>query len=84
MAFARRPGSRPYGIAARDDGTIWYSESGVTPNTLVAFDPATETFAQWPIPSGGGVVRNIAAAPDGRLYLACSGVNKVAVVEISR
>jgi virginiamycin B lyase len=77
-------GSRPYGIAVRGDGTIWYSESGLEPNTLVVFDPVAETFAHWPIPSGGGVVRNIAAAPDGRLYLACSGVNKVAVVDISR
>jgi len=77
-------GSRPYGIAVRPDGSVWYSESGVTPNTFVAFGPATEAFAHWPIPSGGGVVRNMEAAPDGRLYLACSGVNKVAVVEVSR
>jgi len=28
------------------------------------------------------VVRNIAAAKDGRLYLACSGVNKVAIVNV--
>src|SRR2546430_7413992 len=29
-----------------------------------------------PIPSGGGVVRNMAATKDGRLYLACSGDRK--------
>jgi virginiamycin B lyase len=28
-------GSKPYGIAATADGMIWYSESGVTPNTIV-------------------------------------------------
>jgi hypothetical protein len=28
-------------------------------------------------------VRNMVATPDGRLYLACSGVNKVAVAEVS-
>ena len=59
---------------------IWYSESGVQPNTLVRFDPKTKTFAERAIPSGGGVVRNMAATSDGRVYLACSGVNKVAVV----
>lgn len=32
------------------------------------------------IPPSGGVVRNMVATPDRRLYLACSGVNKVAVV----
>ena len=78
------PGSRPYGIAIAPDGTVWYSESGVTPNTLVRFDPGTKKFSTAPIPSGGGVVRNMVATPDGKLYLACSGVNKVAVAEITR
>jgi virginiamycin B lyase len=72
--------SRPYGIAVTRDGEVWYSESGVSPNTIVRFDPTTQTFAVRAIPSGGGVVRNIVATPDGRLYLACSGVNKVAIV----
>ena len=27
--------SKPYGIAVTSDGVVWYSESGVTPNTLV-------------------------------------------------
>ncbi len=72
----------PYGIAVAPDGVVWYSESGVDPNTLVRFDPRTATFAEEKIPSGGGVVRNMLATPDGRLYLACSGVNKVAVVEV--
>jgi len=75
--------SEPYGIAATPDGMIWYSESGVKPNTLVRFDPKTKTFSSRPIPSGGGVVRNMVATADGRLYLACSGVNKVAVVTLS-
>jgi virginiamycin B lyase len=76
--------SRPYGIAITPDGIVWYSESGVKPNTLVRFDPKTSSFEMWKIPSGGGVVRNMAATKDGRLYLACSGVNKVAVVKIAR
>ena len=73
--------SEPYGIAITSDGEVWYSESGMKPNTLVKFDPKTEAFSQTQIPSGGGVVRNMVATPDGRLYLACSGVNKVAVVQ---
>jgi virginiamycin B lyase len=73
--------SKPYGIAIASDGMVWYSESGVNPNTLVRFDPGTRAFAREKIPSGGGVVRNMVATPTGSLYLACSGVNKVAVVE---
>ena len=58
---------------------VWFSESGVQPNTLVRFDPRTKSFSSTPIPSGGGVVRNMVSTPDDALYLACSGVNKVAI-----
>jgi virginiamycin B lyase len=74
--------SEPYGITTLDDA-IWYSESGVTPNTLVRFDPKTGGFQSWPIPSGGGVVRNMMATPDRRgLVLAESGAGKLALVEL--
>jgi len=76
--------SRPYGIAITLDGMVWYSEAGVKPNTMVRFDPNTESFAKTAIPSGGGTVRNMAATADGRVYIACSGVNKVGVVEPAR
>ena len=77
------PESLPYGIASI--GTvIWYSESGVRPNTLVRFDTRTEIFQTWVIPSGGGVVRNMMRTVDGNLVLACSGRNRVALVEIAR
>ncbi len=77
-------GANPYGIAITPDGMVWYSESGVKPNTLIRFDPKTETMARATIPSGGGTVRNMAATADGRVYIACSGVNKVGVVEPAR
>jgi len=73
--------SQPYGIAITPDGMVWYSEAGVKPNTMIRFDPKTETMARTTIPSGGGTVRNMAATVDGRVYIACSGVNKVGVVE---
>jgi len=76
------PTSKPYGIAVAPNGMVWYSESGINPNTLVQFDPKAKTFSSTVIPSGGGVVRNMVATGDGRLYLACSGVNKVAIAEI--
>lgn len=73
--------ARPYGITSLHD-TLWYSESGVTPNTLVHFDPGAQKFQSWTIPAGGGVVRNMMATPDGHLVLAESGVGKLAAVDI--
>ncbi len=75
------PKSQPYGIT-HVGPIIWYSESGVQPNTLVRFDPASRSFETWPIPSGGGVVRHMVTAPNGELWLACSGVDRIARVRI--
>jgi virginiamycin B lyase len=75
------PRSQPYGITAIKD-VVWYSESAVSPNTLVRFDTRTEKFQTWAIPSGGGVIRNMMATADGNLVLACSGRNRVALVQI--
>ena len=51
---------------------------------VVRFDPKTEKFESWAIPSGGGVVRNMVHTPEGNLWLACSGVNKIAFVEVEK
>jgi virginiamycin B lyase len=75
------PQSQPYGMVAVRD-VLWYSEAGVKPNTVVRFDPKTETFQTWTIPSGGGVVRNMDATRDGNLVLAYSGVNRMALVHV--
>jgi virginiamycin B lyase len=76
------PKSQPYGMTALR-GVIWYSESGVKPNTLVRFDPKTQKFATWIIPSGGGIVRNMTPTKDERgLALAESGVNGLALVSV--
>lgn len=75
------PQSRPYGITIVN-GIIWYSESGVKPNTLVRFDPKSEKFQTWLIPAGGGVVRNMMHFADGKLVLTESGENEVALVTV--
>ncbi len=49
---------------------------------LVRFAPKAQSFEQWPIPSGGGVVRNMVATPAGGLALACSGVDKIALATV--
>ena len=61
---------------------VWYAESNTRPNALVRFDPRTHSFQSVPIPAGGGVVRNMVAAPGGKLALAESGVDTVALATI--
>lgn len=75
------PTSQPYGITAVGN-ILYYSESNVAPNTVVRFDPATQKMQTWLIPSGGGVVRHMDHGRDGSLWLACSGVDRIARVEI--
>ncbi len=75
--------SMPFAIKAIG-GDIWFSESGVTPNTLVRFEPSTERFQTWNVPSGGGVVQNISVTKDGNLALAERDMNKIALVTLTR
>ena len=75
------PQSQPYAITVLN-GIVWYAESNTRPNALVRFDPKTETFQSVPIPAGGGVVRNMVVAPGGKLALAESGVDIVALATV--
>lgn len=75
------PQSSPYAMAVIDD-KIWYNESGMRPDTLVRFDPATETFQSWAIPSGVGIVRNMWPTKDGNLLIHQSSTNKIGLVTI--
>lgn len=73
------PNSHPYAIAVIND-IVWYNESGVRPDPLVRFDPRTETFQSWAIPSGdyyAGMVRHMRATPDGNLLLHQGSTNRI-------
>jgi virginiamycin B lyase len=75
--------SRPYAIDVTPDGAIWYVETGDdTKNVLVRFNPETKKFQTFPIPSGGGTVRNMDVDKAGNLWLAESGVGKIGRVTI--
>jgi virginiamycin B lyase len=76
--------SQPYAIAVTPDDIVWYCETGVEPNTLVAFDPATEQVFSWNIPGGGGVVRHMVVGAENELWLAESGVGLIARVSITK
>jgi virginiamycin B lyase len=78
------PKSHPYAIVVVD-GIVWYNESGMRPDALVRFDPKTETFQSWPIPSGGvyaGIIRHMRAARDGSLLIHQSGTNRIIQVTV--
>jgi virginiamycin B lyase len=77
--------SMPYAIDVTADGAIWYVETGDDQkNVLVRFNPETKKFLTWPIPGGGGTVRNMDIDKAGNLWLAESGVGKIARVTITR
>ena len=76
--------SMPSAIAVINND-ILFSETGSTPNILVRFEPATERFQTWNIPSGGGAVDAISATKDGTaLAIAERGANKIALVKIEK
>ncbi|MGD9979249.1 MAG: cytochrome C [Hyphomonadaceae bacterium] len=73
------PNSHPYAIAVIND-IVWYNESGARPDPLVRFDPRTETFQSWAIPSGdyyAGMVRHMRATRDGNLLLHQGSTNRI-------
>lgn len=77
--------SHPYAIAVVN-GIIWYNESGMRPDMLVRFDPKSETFQSWPIPSGNlyaGIARHIRPTRDGNnLLIHQSATNRIMLVTI--
>lgn len=75
------PRSGPYGIVFTK-GAVWYNESGAKPNTIVRFDPKSEQFQTWLIPSGGYIVRKMDVTPDGNPVMVNSTVNFVGMVEV--
>lgn len=75
----RVPGSRPmiYAVYVDDMDIVWLSDFGG--NALWRFDPETEMFTEYPLPSPGGDVRQILGRP-GEVWGAESGADKLIVI----
>ena len=73
--------SHPYSMTVIDD-IVWYNESGMRPDALVRFDPLTETFQSWAMPSGIGIIRHTWKTRDGDLLIHQSSSNRVGRVRI--
>ena len=63
---------------------IWFNESGMRPDALVRFDPKTERFQSWAIPSGVGIIRNFGVTKAGNLLIHQTSSNRVGLVEIQK
>jgi len=78
--------SEPYFMEVIDD-VIWYDESGKRPDALVRFDPKTEAFQSWVIPSEqgfyGAIARHGRATSDGDLLLHQGSSNNIMRINIS-
>ena len=77
------PLSHPYAMEVIDD-ILWYNESNQRPDTLVRFDPKTEKFQSWAIPSGVGIIRNMRKTPDGNLAIHQTSSNRIGLAIISK
>jgi len=77
------PTSSPYAFTVVND-IIWYNESGMRPDALVRFDPKTERFQSWAIPSGVGIIRNFGVTKAGNLLIHQTSSNRVGLVEIKK
>ena len=75
------PNSHPYAIALIND-VVWYNESGQRPDALVRFDPASETFQSWAIPSGIGIIRHVWVTQNKDLLIHQSSSNRIGRVRI--
>ena len=76
------PDSHPYSLAVIDD-VIWYNESAMRPDALVRFNPRTESFQSWAIPSGVGIVRHVWVTEDNNLLIHQSSSNQIGLVKIN-
>jgi virginiamycin B lyase len=77
------PRSHPYAIEVIDD-VIWYNESRQRPDALVRFDPKTERFQSWAVPSGVGIIRHMRKTPDGNLAIHQTSTNRIGLAIIGR
>jgi virginiamycin B lyase len=77
------PGNNPqtYAVYVDDKDIIWLSDFGA--NAIVRFDPASEVFSSYELPSPEGRVRQILGRP-GEVWGAESGVDKIIVIRTSQ
>jgi virginiamycin B lyase len=76
------PGGGPqaYAVYVDNRDMVWLSDFGA--NSLVRFDPTTETFTTFELPSPQAAVRQILGRP-GEIWGAESAVDKIVVIRMN-
>jgi len=67
-------GSFPSGITTGPDGNLWFAEQGVNQVGKITL---TGSITEFPLPLCGGPYQ-LTSAPDGKLYIVCSGPSMLA------
>lgn len=78
--------ARPYAMTSDDQGRLWYVETGMRPNRMVAFDPASERFV---VNIGVGIegpntIRHMVFDPKSRKIWYGSDANMLGSVTVPR
>lgn len=76
--------ARAYGMVADDVGRVWYVETGVQPNRMVAFDTNAKAFVyNEPIPGDGrNAVRHMVFDAERRMVWYGSDINFIGAVSV--
>lgn len=69
-------GPIPYDLRLAPDGTVWGTE--LHGNRLIRFDPRTEQFRAWEMPSAHAGPRRIDVAADGGVWIAQYAAGRIA------
>jgi virginiamycin B lyase len=71
------PSARAYAVYVDNQDIVWLSDFGS--NAIVRFDPASDTFTSFPLPSADGAVRQIHGRP-GEVWAPESGADNLIVI----
>jgi virginiamycin B lyase len=66
-----------YAVYVDDLDAVWLTDFGA--NSIVRFDPASETFASFPLPDADAAVRQLLGRP-GEVWGAESGLDRLVVI----
>lgn len=80
----RLPGGSPqaYAVYVDETDTVWVTDFG-SDHALVRFDPRSETFDRFPLPTAGGAVRQLLGTP-GEVWGAESAADTLIVLRYER
>ncbi len=73
------PNSGPYAVNVDGAGRVWVSE--IQTDNVDVFDPRSETFQVFKLPTKGSGVRKAAIDAEGRYWYCASHVGKLGVIE---